>query len=61
LSERALAGRLDHGAGRFVLHFDGVWRETDDFEVPDEAGGEAPNSGSETRSGGAGLRIAFGG
>lgn len=34
LGERAVAGRIDAGAGRFALHLDGVWRETDDYEIP---------------------------
>jgi iron complex outermembrane recepter protein len=34
LGERAVAGRFDAGAGRFALHLDGVWRETDDYEIP---------------------------
>jgi len=55
LGERAVAARVDGGTERFMLHVDGVWRDTDDFEVPDEAGGEVPNSWSETRSGGAGA------
>ncbi|MEX0735552.1 MAG: TonB-dependent receptor [Steroidobacteraceae bacterium] len=55
LGERAVAGRIDGGGESFVLHVDGVWRDTDDFEVPDEAGGEVTNSWSETRSGGAGA------
>jgi len=55
LGERALAARIDGGTDRFVVHLDGVWRETDDFEVPDEVGGEVPNSFSETRSCGAGA------
>lgn len=55
LGERAVAGRIDGGGESFALHVDGVWRDTDDFEVPDEAGGEVTNSWSETRSGGAGA------
>jgi iron complex outermembrane receptor protein len=55
LGERAIAGRLDGGAGRFALHVDGVLRDTDDFEVPDEVGGEVSNSASETTSGGVGA------
>ncbi|MEX2149414.1 MAG: TonB-dependent receptor [Steroidobacteraceae bacterium] len=55
LGERAVAARVDGGTERFMLHVDGVWRDTDDFEVPDEAGSEVPNSWSETRSGGAGA------
>lgn len=54
-SERTVAGRLDAGTGQFVLHLDGVWRDTDDYEVPDQVGGEISNSWSETRSGGAGA------
>ncbi len=34
LGERAVAGRLDAGVGRLALHLDGVWRETDDYEIP---------------------------
>jgi iron complex outermembrane receptor protein len=34
LGERAVAGRLDAGVGRLALHFDGVWRETEDYEIP---------------------------
>jgi iron complex outermembrane recepter protein len=34
LGERAVAGRLDAGVGRVALHLDGVWRETDDYEIP---------------------------
>jgi iron complex outermembrane receptor protein len=34
LGERAVAGRLDAGVGRLALHFDGVWRETGDYEIP---------------------------
>ncbi len=34
LGERAVAGRLDAGVGRVALHFDGVWRETDDYDIP---------------------------
>ncbi len=55
LGERAIAGRLDGGGESFVLHLDGVWRETEDFEVPERVGGEVLNTGSETRSGGAGA------
>jgi iron complex outermembrane receptor protein len=33
-AERAVAGRLDAGAGRLALHVDGVWRETDDYDIP---------------------------
>jgi iron complex outermembrane receptor protein len=33
-AERAAAGRLDAGAGRFALHLDAVWRETDDYDIP---------------------------
>ncbi|MGH8198706.1 MAG: TonB-dependent receptor [Steroidobacteraceae bacterium] len=55
LGERAVAGRIDGGGENFALHVDGVWRDTDDFEVPDGAGGEVTNSWSETRSGGAGA------
>jgi iron complex outermembrane receptor protein len=32
--ERAVAGRLDAGAGPLALHVDGVWRETDDYDIP---------------------------
>jgi len=32
--ERAAAGRVDAGAGRFALHLDAVWRETDDYDIP---------------------------
>lgn len=32
--ERAVAGRVDTAAGRFALHLDAVWRETDDFSIP---------------------------
>jgi len=31
---RAAAGRFDAGAGRFALHLDAVWRETDDYDIP---------------------------
>jgi iron complex outermembrane receptor protein len=34
LGERAVAGRLDTGAGPFALHLDGVWRETEDYGIP---------------------------
>lgn len=34
LGERAVAGRLDAGVGRLALHLDGVWRETEDYEIP---------------------------
>lgn len=34
LGERAAAGRLDAGFGGLALHLDGVWRETDDYEIP---------------------------
>lgn len=34
LGERAVAGRLDAGLGRIALHADGVWRETEDYEIP---------------------------
>ena len=33
-AERAVAGRLDAGVGQLALHVDGVWRETDDYDVP---------------------------
>jgi iron complex outermembrane receptor protein len=33
-AERAVAGRLDAGAGPLALHVDGVWRETDDYDIP---------------------------
>ncbi|MBX3702437.1 MAG: TonB-dependent receptor [Steroidobacteraceae bacterium] len=55
LAERAIAGRVDGGARRLMLHLDGVWRETDDFEVPRRAGGKVPDSWSESRAGGAGA------
>ena len=55
LGERAIAVRADGGTDRFALHVDGVWRDTDDFEVPGAVGGEVPNSWSETRSGGVGA------
>lgn len=32
--ERALAGRVDAGFGRLALHLDGVWRDTEDYEIP---------------------------
>ena len=32
--ERAAAGRIDAGVGRFALHLDAVWRETDDYDIP---------------------------
>ena len=34
LGEQAAAGRLDTGDGDVALHFDGAWRETDDYEIP---------------------------
>ncbi len=34
LGEQAAAGRLDTGDGEIALHFDGAWRETDDYEIP---------------------------
>ncbi len=55
LGERAIAARVDGGSERHVLHADGVARDTDDFDVPDDAGGKVPNSWSETRSLGAGA------
>jgi iron complex outermembrane receptor protein len=55
LGERAIAARVDGGGERYVLHADGVARDTDDFDVPDDAGGKVPNSWSETRSLGTGA------
>ena len=34
LGEQAAAGRFDAGDGEIALHFDGAWRETDDYEIP---------------------------
>lgn len=34
LGEQAAAGRLDTGDGDVALHFDGAWRETDDYDIP---------------------------
>lgn len=34
LGEKAAAGRFDAGTGRFALHVDGAWRETDDYDIP---------------------------
>lgn len=59
LGERAVAGRLDAGVGRVALHFDGVWRETEDYDIPgfaqsrrlraeELAEGEAPSDARDT-------------
>ena len=45
-SERAAAGMVTVGDGRFALHVDGSDRKTDDLKVPKQAGrGEAINQG----------------
>lgn len=45
-SERAAAGVVTVGDGRFALHVDGADRKTDDLKVPKQAGrGEAINQG----------------
>ena len=44
--------RLDGGAGDFAFHFDGLHRETGDFDIP---GGVLPNSALRTDSGALGV------
>lgn len=34
LGEQAAAGRFDTGDGEIALHFDGAWRETEDYDIP---------------------------
>ena len=31
---REIAGSVDFGAGNFVLHLDGTYRDTDDYDIP---------------------------
>ncbi|UXI67084.1 TonB-dependent receptor [Tahibacter amnicola] len=47
-NERSGMARLDVTAGDFVLHADGVHRETDDYDGPD---GTVPNSALTTKAG----------
>lgn len=50
--ERTGMARVDAAAGNVVLHFDGSWRDADDYEIP---GGTLANSFLETKSGAVGA------
>ncbi len=63
-SERAAAGLVTVGDGRFALHVDGADRKTDDLKVPKQAGrgaainqGRLLNSNSDQQSGAIGASL----
>ena len=63
-SERAAAGVVTVGDGRFALHVDGADRKTDDLKVPKQAGrgaatnqGRLLNSNSDQQSGAIGASL----
>lgn len=50
--ERTGMARIDAGAGNFAFHFDGAYRDADDYKIPN---GTLDNSFVETRSGAVGA------